>query len=141
MMTTQAISPQTQPDSHSTRLDRALWASVGLALATALVYAFIELDIVPMGNLMPAEYPAGIGYFVAACYAAGGLLILLRKRWLWIAGALINAFVIAVFVGAYYARPEVMFSAAGLLTKSLQILLEVGLIYLIALDSSKDSNP
>ncbi|MBE9508222.1 MAG: hypothetical protein IMY86_09240 [Chloroflexi bacterium] len=58
-------------------------------------------------------------------------MILARKRWLWVIGAVINALVIVMFIAAYAARPGVLFSVPGLATKSAQILLEIGLIYLI----------
>jgi len=48
-----------------------------------------------------------------------------------VVGAIINALVIVVFIAAYAARSGVLFCAPGLATKSAQILLEIGLIYLI----------
>jgi len=39
--------------------------------------------------------------------------------------------VIVGFIAAYAGRPSVLFSVPGLATKSAQILLEIGLIYLI----------
>jgi hypothetical protein len=68
----------------------------------------------------------------AGCYLLGGLLVLARRRWLWITGAIINALVIVFFVLAYLHRPAVMFSPGGVATKAAQLLLEVGLIALIA---------
>jgi hypothetical protein len=70
----------------------------------------------------------------AGCKLIDGLLILVRRRWLWIIGAVINAFVILIFNMAYMNRPLVMFYAGGLTTKIPQLLLEVCLIYLIVTD-------
>jgi len=103
-----------------------------LALISALTYVLLILGILKAGEMMSPEggIPAYF-YIVPAGYAVGGLLILLRKRWLWIIGAIINAIPIIVFYAAYAGRPDIMFSAAGLIAKSSQILLEIGLIYLI----------
>ena len=70
-------------------------------------------------------------YVAAGGYLLGGLLILVRRRWLWIVGAVINALVILLFVMAYLNRPAVMFSPGGLITKAAQLLLEVVLLALI----------
>jgi hypothetical protein len=79
------------------------------------------------------EKPAGIIYFAAGCYLIGGLLILLRNRWLLLFGAFINAMVVLFFFNLYQGRPAVIFSPGGLISKVLQISLEVALIYLIVL--------
>ena len=102
-----------------------------LALLAALVYFLMGAGVLQPGDLQADDAPAGIAYFSGACYVIGGLLILARKRWLWVIGAVINALVIVMFISAYAARPAVLFSAPGLATKSAQILLEIGLIYLI----------
>ena len=104
---------------------------VGLAILAALVYFLMGAGVLQAGDLQPDEAPAGIAYTAGACYVVGGLLILVRKRWLWVIGAIINALVITIFIMLYVARPSVMFSAPGLITKSAQVLLEIGLIYLI----------
>ncbi len=67
----------------------------------------------------------------AGGYLLGGLLILVRRRWLCIVGAVLNALVILFFVMAYLSRPAVMFSSGGLATKAAQLLLEVCLLVLI----------
>jgi len=102
-----------------------------LALLAALVYFLMGAGVLQPGDLQADDAPAGIAYFASACYVVGGLLILARKRWLWVIGAVINALVIVGFFAAYAARPSVLFSVPGLATKSAQILLEIGLIYLI----------
>ena len=103
-----------------------------LALISALNYVLLILGILKAGEVMTPEggVPAYF-YIVPAGYVIGGLLILLKRRWLWIIGAVINAIPIIVFYAAYAGRPDIMLSAAGLITKTAQVLLEIGLIYLI----------
>jgi hypothetical protein len=85
------------------------------------------------------EKPPAIIYVAAGCYLLGGLLILLRRRWLLIFGAGINALVILFFFRMYQDRPAVMFSPGGLVSKIAQILLEVTLLYIIAINWRKSS--
>lgn len=111
-----------------------MWLAVALALIAALSYVLIDLHVLAVGDLGADEMPSGIVYAAAGSYFLGGLLILLRRRWLWIIGALINALVMLIFVSAYLQRPAVMFSPGGLASKAVQLLLEVGLITLIVSD-------
>lgn len=104
---------------------------LALALVAALVYFFMGAGMLTPGNLQADEAPPGIAYIAGAGYLIGGLLILIRKRWLWVVGAVINALVVVMFITAYAARPEVLYCGPGLATKVAQILLEIGLIYLI----------
>jgi hypothetical protein len=83
------------------------------------------------------EKPAVIIYVAAVCYLLGGLLILLRNRWLLLFSAFINAMVILFFFNPYQNRPAVMFSAGGLVSKIAQIMLEAALIYVIAVNWKK----
>ena len=110
---------------------RALWLAVGLAIFTALAYILMAANLLGVGDLQMDERPAGIIYFAAGCYLLGGLLILLRNRWLLLFGAFINAMVILFFFNLYQNRPAVIFSPGGLISKILQISLEVALIYVI----------
>jgi hypothetical protein len=109
---------------------RVMWLAVALALFSALSYLLIQLSMLGVGDLQTAGAPA-IPLVAAGCYLIGGLLILVRRRWLWIVGAVINAFVILIFFMAYLNRPLVMFSTGGLTTKVAQLLLEGCLLYLI----------
>src|SRR5512141_187473 len=96
---------------------RVMWLAVGLALITALAYVLMALNVLGVGDLQMDEKPATIIYVAAGCYLLGGLLILLRNRWLFIFGAGINALVILFFFNLYKERPAVMFSPGGLLSK------------------------
>jgi hypothetical protein len=122
---------------------RILWIAVGLAIFTALTYALMVWNALGVGDLPMDEKPAGIIYFAAGCYLVGGLLILLRNRWLLLFGAFINAMVVLFFFNLYKNRPAVIFSPGGMISKILQIALEVALIYVIVLiwKSGKNENP
>ena len=123
--------------AKSTTNTRILWAAVTLALITALAYILMQFNILGVGDLQMGEKPAGIIYVAAGCYLLGGLLILLRNRWLLLFGAFMNAMVILFFFNMYQNRPAVMFSAGGLVSKIAQILLEVALVYVIAVHWKK----
>jgi hypothetical protein len=116
---------------HNTNYTRLMWTAVALAFFAAIFYILMEFNILSVGDLRADEKPAGIIYFAAGCYIFGGLFILLRKRGLLIFGAVINALVIFFFFAAYQNRPTVIFSAGGLVSKAVQILLEIALLYLI----------
>jgi hypothetical protein len=107
-----------------------MWLDVALAFTAALAYVLTAINVLAV-NLPATDVPPVIPYVAAGCYAVGGLLILLRLRWLWMVGAAINALVMLFFFSGYMDRPEVMFSPGGMVTKAAQILLEVGLLYLI----------
>ncbi len=124
----------TVPSSANTRV---MQIAVALALITALSYILMQFNILGVGDLRADEKPAGIIYVAAACYLAGGLLILLRNRWLLLFGAFINAMVVLFFFSMYQNRPAVMFSAGGLVSKAAQILLELALFYVIAVNWKK----
>ncbi|HEU0295282.1 MAG TPA: hypothetical protein VFR47_21255 [Anaerolineales bacterium] len=116
----------------NTRQTRVMWTAVALAIFTALAYVLMAFNVLGVGDLQMDERPAAIIYFAAGCYLLGGLLILVRNRWLLLFGAFINAMVILFFFNMYQNRAAVMFSPGGLLSKIAQILLEVTLIYVIA---------
>ena len=113
---------------------RAMWLAVSLAMIAALTYLLIQVNVLPVGDLTLEERPPAIIYVAAGSYLLGGLLILLRWRWLWLVGAAINALVILFFVSMYQDQPAVLFSPGGLASKAAQLLLEVTLIYLIVAD-------
>jgi hypothetical protein len=113
---------------------RVIWLAVALALIAAIAYVMIAMGILGVGDLNMAQDAGVIVYVAAGCYLLGGLLILARRRWLWIIGVLINALVMLFFFNMYQSRPAVMFSPGGIATKVPQLLLEVTLIYLIVVD-------
>jgi hypothetical protein len=121
----------------NTNNTRILWVAVALAFLAALSYLLMQFKILGVGDLQVSEKPAGIIYVAAGCYVLGGLLILLRNRWLLLFGAFVNAMVILFFFSMYQNRPAVMFSPGGLVSKIAQILLEVALIYVIAVNWKK----
>src|SRR4030095_10128803 len=96
--------------STSNNTIRVMWIAVGFALFTAFAYVLIAFNILGVGDLQMDEKPATIIYVAAGCYLLGGLLILLRNRWLLIFGIGINALVILFFFNLYKERPAVMFS-------------------------------
>jgi hypothetical protein len=118
-----------------------LLSLLALALLAASVYALLGAGVLQPGDLQAEDAPAGIAWTAGACYVIGGLLILTRKRLLWVIGSIINALVILIFVAAYVATPSVLFSVPGLATKSAQILLEIGLIYLIVTNGRSAKRP
>ena len=113
---------------------RVKWLAVALALVAAMAYVMIAVDILGVGDLETTDAPPTIVYVAAGCYFLGGLLILVRRPWLWIIGAVINALVMLFFFNMYQDRPAVLFSSGGITTKVPQLLLEVTLIYLIVID-------
>lgn len=113
---------------------RMLWLAVALALITALTYVLMAWDVLGVGDLQPGEEGGVIVYVAAACYLIGGLLILVRRRWLWITGAVINALIMLFFFMMYQDRPAVLLSPGGLASKAAQLALQGVLIYLIATD-------
>jgi hypothetical protein len=103
-----------------------------LALIAAVAYILIGIGVFQVGDLITDDGSIPVGYYIIpAGYIIGGTLIFLRKRWLWITGAILNGFAIAVFYTSYASLPDVLWSAAGLITKIAQIILEIGLIYLL----------
>ena len=119
---------------------RMMWLAVALAMITAISYLLMAFNILGVGDLQMDEKPAVIIYVAAGCYLLGGLLILLRNRWFLLFGAFINAMVILFFFNLYKDRPAVMFSPGGLISKIAQILLEVALVYVIAVNWKKTEN-
>src|SRR5687768_16466247 len=114
-------------DTGATNRVRVIWLAVGLATLAAISYMLIGLGMLAVGDLQTTERPPTIIYVAAGSYLLGGLLILLRRRWLWIVGAVINALVMLFFAIAYLDRPAVLLSPGGLASKAAQLLLEVGL--------------
>jgi hypothetical protein len=103
--------------------DLVKWIAVALAVVAAAAYLLIAFNLLGVGDVHGAEKPPAIIFVAAGCYLLGGMLILLGKRWLWVAGALINVLVVTFFYSMYQNRLSVILSPGGLITKVAQILL------------------
>ena len=111
------------------------WIMIGcmvLAFIIAVFYVLLAAGVITAPTLESKEWQRTLVYVAAGCYMLGGLLILAKKRWLWVIGVVMNTLVIAFFFIMYRNNPAVMLSLPGLATKIPQIILEAGLIYLIA---------
>jgi hypothetical protein len=121
---------------------KIVWVCLVLALAAALGYFLMGAGVIQAGDpqltdaASGSDAPWGFDWITGGFYVIAGLAFLLKKRWITIALAVINIFPIAVFYFMWAGRPDVMWSAPGLITKIAQILLEMGLIYLLV--SGKD---
>jgi hypothetical protein len=111
---------------------KVMIACLILAVISAVVYVLMGVGLLKAGDLTGESMPA-FYYIIPGGYLIGGLLVLLNKRWLLLTGAIINAFTIVMFYTMYATQPDVMLSAPGLMTKIAQVLLEIGLIYLIVM--------
>ncbi len=103
-----------------------------LAFIVAIFYVLLAAGITTVPSLESKDWQRTLIYVAAGCYILGGLLILIKKRWLWIVGLVMNTLVMAFFFMMYRNNPAVILSLPGLATKIPQIILEVGLVYLIA---------
>ena len=120
-----------------TTIKTTMIACTALAFVAAAVYVLVGTDVFSIPRLGAEEAPVAIWFVAAGCYLVGGLLVLWRRRWLWMVGLVANTLVISIFFLAYHQKPEMMLSTAGLATKISQVLLEVGLIYLVAAGRSR----
>jgi len=120
-----------------TNSSRFTWLAVGLALFTALTYLLIASNVLGVDDLQVARDGGSIIYVAVGCYLLGGLLILLRNRWLLIFGTFINFMVILFFFSMYQSRPEVMFSPGGIVSKLAEILLEISLLFVLVTNWKK----
>jgi hypothetical protein len=109
---------------------RVMGLTVVLALFAAASYVMMGQHVLATG-LAPDADGGVIAYVAAGAYLLGGLLILLQRRWLWITGLVINTLVLFFFFSMYSGNPAVLLSPGGLASKAAQVLLEVGLVYLI----------
>ncbi len=106
-----------------------------LALVVALGYFLMGAGIIQAGDpgLNDGSYgdtaPWGFDWIAGGVYVIAGLALILKKRWIPITLAVINIIPIAVFYFMWADRPDVLWSAPGLITKIAQVLLESGLVY------------
>jgi hypothetical protein len=122
-----AVRPDTRPAAGALTLRLAVlfaWLAAG-------AYLLLAAGMLGTGGYQAEPGSEGIVLVAAAGYAVGGLLVLARRRWLWIAGAIVNALVVAMFFGAYAGDPSILLSGGGLATKGAQLALEVALLALI----------
>lgn len=130
----QVVTGVARTGTQASAVRRVMWVSLALALLTALSYVLINAGILTVGDVLHEEGSTAIAYIAAGCYFVGGLLILLRRRWLWLIGLAMNTLVLLFFFQMYQNRPSVVFSPGGLATKIAQVLLEMCLIYLVVAD-------
>lgn len=102
-----------------------------MAVLAGVFYLLIGIEVVRVPVLSPEEAPPVMAFIAGGCYILGGLLIVLRRRWLWIIGLVMNTMVMVIFFLIYSQKPEIILSFPGLATKIPEILLEFGLIYII----------
>jgi hypothetical protein len=117
--------------SGGVKLKVIMIACMVLAFIAAVFYELLGAHIITAASLTGTPATQIIIFVAGGCYILGGLLILLKKRWLWIVGLVMNTLVLVVFFTMYSQNPAVIFSLPGLGTKIPQVLLEAGLIYLI----------
>jgi hypothetical protein len=118
-------------------MKRIMISCMVLAFIAAVFYVLLATGIITAG-LGGTDATRIIIFVAGGCYILGGLLILAKKRWLWIIGLVMNTLVIAIFFMMYRNNPAVMLSLPGLGTKIPQIILDVGLVYLIATHNRKE---
>ena len=126
----------------STNIDRMMWVGAALALAAGVVYALIGQKVLAIGNVQVPEgdgttffYLAALAYFIAAS------LMPVRNRWLWLAGGVMNSLVIVFYVQTNLNRPDLLLSPGGLISKAVEVGLELVLVYLIGFGWFRVSNP
>jgi len=110
-------------------LKNVIWVCLILSVLAAFGYFLMGAGIIHAANLTLDDAPPGFTWIAGAFYVIAGLLLLLKKRWIHTAFAVINVLVVAVFIFMWAGRTDVLFSTPGLMTKIPQILLEIGLIY------------
>ena len=103
-----------------------------LAFVTAVFYVLLAASIITVPSLASKDWQHVLIYVAGGCYILGGLMIMAKKRWLWIFGLVMNTLVMVFFFIMYRNNPAVIVSLPGLGTKIPQITLEAGLVYLIA---------
>ena len=102
-----------------------------LASIAAIFYVLLASRVITASTLESKDWQRVLVYIAGGGYMLGGLLILIQKRWLWIVGLVINTLVMVFFFVLYRNSPAVILSLPGLGTNIPQLLLEVGLVYLI----------
>lgn len=115
-------------NAAATSIAPTVWLAVLFAMLTAGGYLLLAAGVLDTGGFQPEPGNQVIVFTAAAWYALGGLLLLLRRRWVWIAGAVFNALVLLMFFSTYAGDTSVLLSSGGLVTKGTQLLLQVVLL-------------
>jgi hypothetical protein len=122
-----AVRPNTRRAAGSLTLRLAVlfaWLAAG-------AYLLLAAGVLGTGGYQAEAGGEGIVLAAAIAYAVGGLLVLARRRWLWIVGAVVNALVMVMFLSAYAGDPSILLSGGGIATKGAQLALEAALLALI----------
>jgi len=110
------------------RLRITRYITGSLSTVTAIIYFLIGFNILVVIQSNESQL---FGIFAGIAYAFGALvLLILRERSLWIAGAVFQIFVIYTYFSLAPQRlPE--FEPWGIILRIMQVLIFVGLMYLI----------
>ena len=110
-------------------IDKVRYFAAAMAGVTAVFYYLIAAHLLPVVDVMDKGITtfglvAGIGFTVAAL-----LLFVLKRRWLWIVGAILQIAIIAVYFKVGSTRtPD--FEIWGLVMRAPQALIVLSLAYL-----------
>ena len=110
----------------------ARYIAIAAALATAVLYVLIGFRVVWIGESAQGGTPdlLGFGLTLGATYTALALVIaFVQRRFVWIAVALVDLFVIVGYFAMWNLRVP-PFEVWGLLTKAAQLVMFVALAYL-----------
>jgi hypothetical protein len=102
-----------------------------LALATALGYILMGAGVIHAADLTLDSAPPGFTWIAGAFFIIGGILLLQKRRWTAITMAIVSFIAVVFFYFKWSDRPDVMWSAPGLIIKIAQVLMLAGLLYLI----------
>ena len=102
-----------------------------LALIAAIGYFLMGAGVIHAADLTLKDAPPAFAWIAGVFYLAAGTVLFLNKRWVPVALVIINVFPVLIFYVMWRSRWDVMFSAPGLITKIAQILLEIGLIFVL----------
>lgn len=101
-----------------------------MALASAVFYILLGVGVMHAGNLAGEDIPT-FYYVIPVGYALMGAALFFRKRWIIITDLVLVVFTLLVFYSRYATQPDVMWSVPGLATKIAQLLMGIGLVYLL----------
>lgn len=102
-----------------------------MSLVTAVFYILAGTGTFSDGLGEVDESPPVIFYVAAGFYVIVSYLVRIKNKWIRLSLGVINALIILIFFQMWSGNPEVLTSPAGLSTKIVQVMLEIGLIYLI----------